>query len=74
MGEEYKVSHITDLVGGFGRWQFLFGALSFFYIMVSSFNSIGYSFHSFNIEFWCDDVPLDYQVRHTSLIKYQILI
>ncbi len=60
--EEESVKHIADVVGEWGQWQrHLFWYL-FLLSAVSALNNMGYSFHSYDVDFWCSDVPIHYPV------------
>jgi hypothetical protein len=60
--EEESVKHIADIVGEWGRWQRHFFFYCFLLSTASAVNNMGYAFHSYNVDFWCSDVPIDYPV------------
>jgi hypothetical protein len=59
-----KVQHVTDIVGEFGQWQLWLAIYVFLIDIVSAFNNMGYTFHAFKVDFWCEDVPQDYHVSY----------
>ncbi len=61
-----KVQHVTDIIGEFGQWQLWLAIYDFLINIVSAFNNMGYTFHAFKVDFWCDDVPEDYLVSYKS--------
>jgi len=61
--KEIKVKNLTDIIGEFGRWQMWLTLYVFFIKFGIAFNNMGFPFHAFKVDFWCDDVPKDYQVR-----------
>jgi hypothetical protein len=44
------------------KWQRHLFWYCFLLSAVSALNNMGYSFHSYNVDFWCSDVPIDYPV------------
>ena len=69
--DKKEVKHVADIVGEYGRWQF---HMCCFYIVqnaLGAINNLGYAFHAFNHEFWCSDVPIDYQVILNSFLLKQ---
>ena len=61
--EETKEKHIADIIGEWGNWQRTLFIYSFTFELISALNNMGYSFHAFKIDFWCHDVPDNYQVK-----------
>ena len=57
-----SVSAVTDIVGEWGKWQFSFTSFYFIQWIVGALNNIGYTFHAYNNDYWCSDVPQDYPV------------
>ena len=74
--ENQSVKHITDIVGEWGKWQRHLVAYCFILWAVAAINNMGYSFHAYDVEFWCSDVPIDYPVinRFISIIVLQKVI
>ncbi len=60
--EEESVKHIADIVGEWGKWQSHLFWYFFLLSAVSALNNMGYSFHSYDVDFWCSDVPIHYPV------------
>jgi hypothetical protein len=60
--EEESVKHIADIVEEWGHWQRHLFWYCFLLSAVAALNNMGYSFHSYNVDFWCSDVPIDYPV------------
>ena len=60
--EEESVKHIADIVGEWGQWQRHLFWYCFLLSTASAINNMGYSFHSYNVDFWCSDVPINYPV------------
>ncbi|CAG2114873.1 unnamed protein product, partial [Medioppia subpectinata] len=63
MDEQQKpdVKHIADIVGEWGKWQFQLITFCFILWGVAAVNNMGYSFMAYDNDFWCSDVPPDYQ-------------
>jgi hypothetical protein len=66
--EEESVKHIADIVGEWGQWQRHLFWYFFLLSAVSALNNIRYIFHSYNVDFWCSDVPIDYPVFKNFLL------
>ena len=62
------VTHICDIVGELGKWQIIFLAFSTMKKSAGAISNMGYSFHAYSNDYWCKDVPNDYQVSIISLI------
>jgi hypothetical protein len=62
------VKHICDIVGELGKWQLIFVAFSTMKKSAGAISNMGYSFHAYSNDFWCKDVPIDYQVSTVYLI------
>ena len=60
--EMLKMNHIADIVGEWGKWQRHLSIYIFILWAASAFNNMGYSFYTYDVEFWCSDVPIDYPV------------
>jgi hypothetical protein len=60
--EEKSVKHIADIVGEWGQWQKHLLWYCFLLSAVSALENMGYTFHTYSIDFWCSDVPIDYPV------------
>lgn len=61
--EDHDVKHVANIVGDWGKWQlnlFLFCIIG---DLITCHNNIGYSFHAYAVDYWCDDVPIDFVVR-----------
>ena len=67
------VKHVADIVGEWGRWQFNFTSFCFILWAAAALNNMGYSFHAYNNDFWCSDVPEDYQVLQAIHHLRQVL-
>ena len=63
-----EVKHICDIVGELGKWQIIFVTFATIKESLRVLSNMGYSFHAFSNDFWCRDVPIDYQVRKLSWI------
>ena len=57
-----KVSHVADIIGEWGNWQRNLFIYLFLLDVIGALNNMGYSFYTFQVEFWCEDVPQDYKV------------
>jgi hypothetical protein len=68
--EEESVKHIADIVGEWGQWQRHLFCYFFILSAVTALNNLGYSFHSYNVDFWCSDVPIHYPVFQ-NFLKYK---
>ncbi|CAG2168371.1 unnamed protein product [Oppiella nova] len=55
--KKLQVKHITDLIGEWGKWQFLLSAYVFLMSAAAAFINMGYSFHAKGVDYWCSDVP-----------------
>lgn len=62
---DHKVQHIADIVGEWGRWQAMTFWFTFCLWIITALNNMGYAFYAYEEEFWCSDVPDDYQVNTT---------
>ena len=60
-----SVKHVADIVGEWGKWQFNFSCYCFLLWAAVALNNMGYSFHAYDNEFWCSDVPIDIEVNHS---------
>ena len=60
--ENTEVKHVADIIGEWGNWQRTLFIYLFILDVIAALNNMGYSFHAFEMNFWCDDVPEDYQV------------
>ena len=71
--ENQIVKHIADIIGEWGKWQGHLFSYCFLMWGASAINNMGYSFHAYDVEFWCSDVPIDYPVinRFISIIVLQ---
>ncbi|CAG2166905.1 unnamed protein product [Oppiella nova] len=58
--QKSNVKHIADIVGEWGKWQLHLASFSFILWAVAAINNMGYSFHAYDNDFWCSDVPYDY--------------
>ena len=58
-----QVKHVADIIGEWGNWQRTLFVYSFMLGIIAALNNMGYSFHAFEIDFWCHDVPHDYRVK-----------
>jgi hypothetical protein len=64
-GEKVKqVKYLADIIGEWGKWQLMVSALIFVCDLVTAINNMGYTFHAFSVDYWCDDVPVDFEVRN----------
>ncbi|CAG2118725.1 unnamed protein product, partial [Medioppia subpectinata] len=61
------VKHIGDIVGEWGKWQFRLFIFCFIQESVSALNNMGYSFMAYDNDFWCSDVPPDYQEKTAEM-------
>ena len=57
---ESSVQHVTDMFGEFGQWKMWLAVYNFLYEIVAAFSNMGFTFHAYKTDFWCDDVPQDY--------------
>lgn len=60
--EDKQVKHVADIVGEWGRWQFHICFFYFFQNAIGAMDNLGYAFQAFKHDYWCADVPIDYQV------------
>ena len=60
--EKTEVKHVADIIGEFGNWQRALFIYLFLMEILVAVNNMGYSFHAFQVDFWCEDVPEDYKV------------
>ncbi len=60
--EKESAKHIADIVGEWGKWQRHLVCYCFLLWAASALNNMGYTFHSYNVDFWCSDVPIHYPV------------
>ncbi len=65
-GEVKEVLNVSDIIGDWGKWQRNLSFLVFFQGIAMALCTMGFSFHAFKVEFWCHDVPIDYQVIEKS--------
>ena len=61
--EKSQVKHVADIIGEWGNWQRTLFIYAFIFDLISAFNNMGYSFYAFKVDFWCHDVPDNYQVK-----------
>ncbi|CAG2103039.1 unnamed protein product, partial [Medioppia subpectinata] len=61
-----EVKHIADIVGEWGKWQFLFSAFCFLQSGCAAFINMGYGFHAKHVDFWCADTPTNLTSHHLS--------
>ncbi|CAG2100135.1 unnamed protein product [Medioppia subpectinata] len=52
-----QVKHIADIVGEWGKWQFILCAHCFLLWSSAAFINMGYAFHAKRVDFWCADTP-----------------
>ena len=57
-----EVKHVADIIGEWGNWQRTLFIYLFLMDAIAALNNMGYSFHAFEVDFWCHDVPEDYKV------------
>ncbi len=62
--ENKKVKYLADIIGEWGRWQFILCCFIFICDILTAINNMGYTFHNFSVDYWCEDVPEDFQVSH----------
>ena len=67
--ETTNIKHISDIVGELGKWQINFISFSVILRAASALSNMGYSFHAYRNEFWCNDVPTELPVIWFYLIK-----
>ena len=63
-----EVKHVADIVGEWGKWQFHLASYIFVLWAAAALNNMGYTFHAFNNDFWCSDVPENYEVLPKQLM------
>ena len=64
-GEKVKeVKYLADIIGEWGKWQLILTAFVFVLDLVTAINNMGYTFHAFSVDYWCDDVPVHFEVRN----------
>ncbi|XP_054165996.1 organic cation transporter protein-like, partial [Oppia nitens] len=71
--DKSSVKHIADIVGEWGKWQFHFVAYCFILWSFAAINNMGYSFHAYNNDFWCSDVPIDYLNKTEDMKCFKFL-
>lgn len=64
MASEKEVKYLADIIGEWGKWQLILSAFMFVCDLVTAINNMGYTFHAFSVDYWCDDVPVDFEVRN----------
>ena len=57
-----KVKHAADIIGEWGNWQRKLFIYLFLLDVIGAFNNMGYSFYTFEVGFWCENVPQDYKI------------
>jgi len=67
--QKSNVKHIADIVGEWGKWQLHLASFCFILWAVAAINNMGYSFHAYDNDFWCSDVPYDYPVKYLLSLK-----
>ncbi|CAG2119518.1 unnamed protein product, partial [Medioppia subpectinata] len=60
------VKHIADIVGEWGKWQFVFCTYCFLLWGSAAFINMGYAFHAKSVDFWCADTPTNFTLQHLS--------
>ena len=60
--KEFQVKHVADIIGEWGNWQRALFIYASILGIFAALNNIGYTFHAFQVDFWCEDVPEDYKV------------
>jgi hypothetical protein len=68
--EKESAKHIADIVGEWGKWQTHLFCYCFILWAAVATSSMGYSFHTYNVDFWCSDVPIDYPVFEIFLKSF----
>ena len=62
-----EVTHVAEIIGEWGRWQLICCILFFILNITVAMNNMGFTFHAFQADYWCDDVPIDYPVKSLSV-------
>ncbi|CAG2100136.1 unnamed protein product [Medioppia subpectinata] len=61
-----EVKHIADIVGEWGKWQFMLFSHCFLFFGSAAFVNMGYVFHAKRVDFWCADTPTNLTSQHLS--------
>ena len=72
--ENKQVNHVADIIGEWGNWQRSLFIYLFLLDIIGALNNMGYSFYTFQVEFWCDDVPWDYKVYMFLEVLYSLFL
>ncbi|XP_054165993.1 organic cation transporter protein-like [Oppia nitens] len=59
--EKFKTKDISDIIGEWGVWQRNLMIYVFILMTILAYNDLGFSFFAYQPEFWCNDVPIDYE-------------
>jgi hypothetical protein len=57
-----EVKYVADIIGEWGRWQLVLSSFMFIVEIVTAISNMGYSFHAFDVDYWCHDVPHNFEV------------
>jgi hypothetical protein len=49
-----SVTHVSEIIGNFGKWQLNIAAFYFTIYILSPFNNLGITFHAPKIKYWCE--------------------
>ncbi|CAG2162653.1 unnamed protein product [Oppiella nova] len=55
-----EAKQISDLVGEWGIWQRNLTIFVFILTALNAYNDLSYTFHTYEVDYWCKDVPNDY--------------